>query len=184
MKLSNWHKLNKAMLALITWISAASCQMPMEPLPPQACPKPSTSNLSDTHQLQLNNAKTPTFDDDILPLLSSVETGRVYKCTVCHAHYKSYDIVSTDARVDSILSSSGPDGTMPLKGDKITASELNMVRAWRAAGFPKSAANVRSPPPTSRPTQGNGLTNGDPSSQQNSDANQNSGSANNRRSGC
>lgn len=78
----------------------------------------------------------PTFEKDVLPILGASETQRIYRCTVCHATFNDYDVVAKPAVVQSMITSM-ENGRMPVNGDKVKAADLNVIRAWFAAGMPK-----------------------------------------------
>jgi hypothetical protein len=77
----------------------------------------------------------PTFTRDVLPLLSSTATGRIYKCTVCHRAYTDYDVVSQPATLQRILSRIGPGGNMPLNEDPVKSADIEMLREWQKQGY-------------------------------------------------
>jgi len=77
-----------------------------------------------------------TFQDDILPILSSTETGKVYKCTVCHAAYRTNPQYlrqgdNFDQLIDAVQTQS-----MPLVGDPLPEAAIEIFKKWKEAGFP------------------------------------------------
>lgn len=78
-----------------------------------------------------------TFTKDILPLLSSVEAGRIFKCTVCHRGYTDYETLAKPETLGRILPRVLPGGNMPLNGDKMSSKDIQLLLDWQNLGFPK-----------------------------------------------
>jgi hypothetical protein len=103
---------------------------------------------SGTGGYNLQGDSSPSFDDEVLAILSSTKDGQIYKCTVCHNKYEDYETVKSS--YEAILKSVKPNPTnnniaMPIGGgqsaDFMKAADLATLEKWRASGFPKSKTN-------------------------------------------
>jgi hypothetical protein len=79
------------------------------------------------------DASELTFVDDILPILSSNDQPRRYRCTVCHSFYQTIDGFDTQAEVDEALAAIADD--MPRGGNPVDAKDIAIIKAWAKAGF-------------------------------------------------
>ncbi len=79
-------------------------------------------------------AKAPTFYQDVLTVLKKNTLGQNYKCLVCHALYSDPKIVSVPRTADDIINSIEA-GRMPLNGDAVSASDLEVLKTWRRSGM-------------------------------------------------
>ncbi|TWW07947.1 hypothetical protein E3A20_29240 [Planctomyces bekefii] len=80
------------------------------------------------------SAPPVTFYGDLLPVLSSNESGAVYKCVTCHAHYGKPEGLSSVLEIERIVTSL-KNGRMPRGGDPVPADKIELFSVWRLQGF-------------------------------------------------
>ncbi len=122
-------------------------------------PPPATSDGSYTpsgaYGLQAADGKT-IFERDVLPLLSSTDTGKVYKCTVCHAAFADPANLSQPGRIDALVERmtlpAAQQGFMPVNGDTVAAADIEVFKSWQAGGY-LTAATAGEPTEPTVPTE-------------------------------
>ncbi len=145
-----------AILSLLLLAGCAEQQSPQIATTANCPAKTAGSGLTDPAA-----ATTPrqiTFYGDILPILSSQETGKVYKCTTCHADYGKIEKLSNVLEVDRVIESMTV-GRMPRGGTKVPKESIQLFRDWQLQGFqagtPQAAANGHSENQTATPAASN-----------------------------
>lgn len=141
-------------LALALTALAASCNEPpqQQSQTPQCTPSKAAS-LDETAAQSEDDTEPSTevtFYGDLLPILASVETGKVYKCTTCHAHYEKPDGMNNVRELERVVESM-KIGRMPRVGDRVPSAKIELFTMWRLQGFkdgtPKTAARSDSTSP-------------------------------------
>ena len=147
-------------------VFVSGCLSEPPPLPPQSSEGPAVYQDEDSKRIPENKSKnTPidpvnptepippinpgpispgptnppavTFTNDIVPLLSSNEAGRIFKCTVCHRAYTDYETMASSETLGRILPKVLPGGNMPLNGDKMSSKDIQLLMDWQNLGFPR-----------------------------------------------
>lgn len=125
---------------VIVGLAAASCSP--EPLP--ELPQPGaiqngqvTEPRESADQKPQEPQTTLSFRMDILPMLSSNKTGRVFKCTTCHPAYTSPETLKLPGKIAAIIQEVQPEGRMPPNGDKFLPQDIQILLDWQNQGFPE-----------------------------------------------
>lgn len=91
-------------------------------------------------------AAAVTFYGDLLPILASVKTDEVYKCTTCHAHYLKPAGMNNVRELERVVESMRL-GRMPRVGNAVPADKIDLFTTWRLQGFQEGSIR-KSPEPT------------------------------------
>ena len=114
---------------LIIAATLAACNGTPAIKPPAKCASANSSTA-----LSLAD-QTVTFYKDILPILSSQQTGKVYKCTTCHAHYAKPEGLNNVPELNRVVESMR-NGRMPRVGTRVPEDSIKLFSAWQIQGFP------------------------------------------------
>jgi hypothetical protein len=102
------------------------------PAPPSG--PPAVASLTDP-TTKTPSVKQITFYGDLLPILNSVQTGAVYKCTTCHANYATPDGMNSQDELNRVVQSM-QDGSMPRSGQLVPQALIDEFKVWGVEGFP------------------------------------------------
>jgi hypothetical protein len=140
-------------LLLFLAMTAWGCKFP--PKPPMPIPCSSTpavesvtnvlsrsSLINKLNGFALQN-RVPTYQDDILPLLSSNTTGRNYSCATCHSYMRTSSLVIPKLSMIIAAIKPGAPSPMPKVGyDRVSSQDIALLESWQAAKFPLTAADL------------------------------------------
>ncbi len=99
---------------------------------------------SKNKDLDLTDVQQVTFYGDLLPILSSVEDGKVYKCTTCHAEMGKPDGLNTVTKLGRAIESM-ENGRMPRPGNAVPPAKIELFRIWQLQGFQEGDKNSPKP---------------------------------------
>jgi hypothetical protein len=95
-------------------------------------PRPSPST-GPTDQVD-GTARAVTFYQDVLPILRSNTTDRIYRCTVCHAPYNNPEMVAKPRVIDAIIDAIETQYMPPFQ-NRMRAEDLEVLKLWRRSGM-------------------------------------------------
>ena len=140
-------------ILLFLALTVLGCKFPAKPPMPTPCSSipvidsvtnvvSQTSLLKQLNGFSLQN-KVPTYQDDILPLLSSNTTGRNYACATCHSYMRTSSLVIPKIGMILVAIKPGASNPMPKIGyDRVSSQDIAILESWRAAKFPLTSADV------------------------------------------
>ncbi len=83
-----------------------------------------------------------TFYGDLLPILSSVESDKIYKCTTCHAEMAKPDGLNTVDKLNRAVEAM-ENGRMPRPGNSVPKDKIELFRIWQLQGFQEGDKNAK-----------------------------------------
>ena len=137
---NSWNSYSRfAYIAILVIGGLMSCSVEPPPELPQtgAIQDGRSSDAPLEKKENLEPEKTLSFRLNILPMLSSNKTGRVFKCTTCHPAYTQSETLKIPGKIAAIVQEVQPEGRMPPNGDKFSPSDIQLLLDWQKQGFPE-----------------------------------------------
>jgi hypothetical protein len=142
-----------ALTFILLAVISVSCKEEAPPALPDFCSEPAVEKKSQQNSGYALQGSV-SFEADVLPILKSNTTGKVYKCTVCHGYMLKEDAITEKSARNIVKFST--DKSMPLSkeegatSDKVQEADIAILNQWVTEKFTQTSGT---PDPKSTETQ-------------------------------